>query len=159
MQQAIDKQGTLTHTTVHGVIVGIVRSGKDCLMKRLLGERPNDKSPSTGVAEKAVLARVEKFSSNTASACVEGSKWTRLTQYDDEATEMMIQLTSKQKLVKLTHKETDKLKKSTHAQKQRKIEAGIVHSNTDATVSKPPESNSSNFTDNDDIEKYKPMAK
>ena len=51
VQQAIDEQGTLTHTTIHGVIVGIARSGKDSLMKRLLGETPSDKSPSTGVAE------------------------------------------------------------------------------------------------------------
>ena len=99
MQQAIEKQGTLTHTTVHGVIVGIARSGKDCLMKRLLGEWPTDKSPSTGVAEKAIQVRVEKTSSSTVSACVEDSKWIRLTFYDDEAIEMMTQLTIKQKLV------------------------------------------------------------
>ena len=65
-------------------------------MKRLLGEKPTGKSPSTGVAEKAIQVRVEKSSSNIVSACVEGSKWIRLTHYDDEAVEMMVQLTSKQ---------------------------------------------------------------
>ena len=99
VQQAIDKQGTLTHTTVHGVIVGIARSGKDSLMKRLLGERPSDKSPSTGVAEKAIQVRVEKNTTNAVSACVENSKWIRLTLYDDEAIEMMTQLTMKQELI------------------------------------------------------------
>ena len=103
MQQAIEKQGSLTHTTVHGVIVGIARSGKDCLMKRLLGEWPSDKSPSTGVAEKAIQVRVEKTSSNTVSACVEDSRWIRLTLYDDEAIEMMTQLTSKQEPAENIH--------------------------------------------------------
>ena len=106
MQQAINKQGTLTHTTIHGVIVGIARSGKDSLLKRLLGERPSDKVPSTGVAETAFQVRVEKSSSNTVSACVEGSNWIRLTVFDDEAIEMMAQLTSKQKPVMPTQTET-----------------------------------------------------
>ena len=64
-------------------------------MKRLLGETPSDKSPSTGVAEKAIQIRVERNTSNTVSACVENSKWIRLTFYDDEAIEMMTQLTFK----------------------------------------------------------------
>ena len=147
VQQAIDMQGTLAHTTVHGVIVGIARSGKDSLMKRLLGEKPTGKSPSTGVAEKAVVVRVEKSSSNTVSACVEDSKWTRLTEYDDEAIEMMVQLTSKQKIQKSTQKETDTQRKNTHAYKQRETE---VCSNADLTHSKPSESDSPDFT---------PMAK
>ena len=68
MQEATNKQGTLTHSTVHGVIVGLARSGKDSLMKRLLGEMPTDKSRSTGVVEKVIQVRVEKSSSSTVSA-------------------------------------------------------------------------------------------
>ena len=98
VQEAIDQQGSLTHTTVHGVIVGLARSGKDTLMKRFLGEMPSDKSPSTGVAEKVIQVRVEK--PTTIAANVEDSKWTKLTEYDDEAVEMMTQLTAKQTQVK-----------------------------------------------------------
>ena len=100
MQEAINKQGILTHTTVHGVIVGLARSGKDSLMKRLLGEMPTGKSPSTGVAEKVIQVRVEKSSSSIVSASVKDSKWTQLTLYDDEAVEMMKQLTTKHKPMK-----------------------------------------------------------
>ena len=98
VQEAIDQQGSLTHTTAHGVIVGLARSGKDTLMKRFLGEMPSDKSPSTGVAEKVIQVRVEK--PTTIAANVEDSKWTKLTEYDDEAVEMMTQLTAKQTQVK-----------------------------------------------------------
>ena len=64
-------------------------------MKRFLGEMPSDKSPSTGVAEKVIQVRVEK--PTTIAANVEDSKWTKLTEYDDEAVEMMTQLTAKYK--------------------------------------------------------------
>ena len=67
-------------------------------MKRFLGEMPSDKSPSTGVAEKVIQVRVEK--PTTIAANVEDSKWTKLTEYDDEAVEMMTQLTAKQTQVK-----------------------------------------------------------
>ena len=67
-------------------------------MKRFLGEMPSDKSPSTGVAEKVIQVRVEK--PTTIAANVEDSKWTKLTEYDDEAVEMMTQLTAKQKPLK-----------------------------------------------------------
>ena len=64
VQKAINKQGSLTHTTVHGAIFGLARSGKDSLMKRLLKEIPTNKSPSTsiGVAEKVIHVKVEKSS-------------------------------------------------------------------------------------------------
>ena len=99
IQQAINRQGSLSHTTIHGVIVGLARSGKDCLMKRLLGEMPTHKSPSTGVAEKAFHVSVEKCQSSTVSACVEDSRWIRLAIYDDEAIKMMTQITSMQQIV------------------------------------------------------------
>ena len=161
MQQAIDKQGTLTHTNVHGVIVGIARSGKDSLMKRLLGERPTGKSPSTGVAEKAIQVRVEKSTSNTVSACVEDSKWIRLALYDDEAIEMMTQLTSKQKRVKPT--EVKAIKKDIHAHELNETVAKVVHSKTDILDINPtrakPESCNTASTKNEDAKKYKPVPK
>ena len=130
VQLAINKQGSLTHTTVHGVFVGIARSGKDSLMKRLLGETV-DKTPSTGVAEKAIQIRVEKSSFNTVSACVEDSKWIRLTQYDDEAIEMMTQLTAKQtEAVKPTQIETVELAKY-------KSNAKDFDSKTDVLIANP----------------------
>ena len=61
-------------------------------MKRLLGETPTDKSPSTGAVEKVIQVRVEKSSCDTVSVNVEEMKWTRLTKYDDEAVEIMKQL-------------------------------------------------------------------
>ena len=71
-------------------------------MKRLLGEMPTHKSPSTGVAEKAFHVSIEKCpsSTGTVSACVEDSRWIRLAMYDDEANEMMNQITSTQQNVK-----------------------------------------------------------
>ena len=74
-------------------------------MKRLLGEMPTGKSPSTGVAENAIIIRVEKCLSSTISACVEESRWVRLTMYDDEAIQMMTELSSKQRSTKDTTKQ------------------------------------------------------
>ena len=103
MQKAINKQGSLTHTTVHGAIVGLARSGKDSLMKRLLKEMPTGKSPSTVVAEKVIHVKIEKTS--TISICVgkhntdpEELKWTKLIHYDDEAVQLMTQLTVEESL-------------------------------------------------------------
>ena len=86
IKDAIEYGGILDHTLVQGVFVGLPRSGKDSLMKRLLGERPLHKSPSTGAAEKVIHVKVEK--SSTFAAVVEDSGWTRL-QYDEEAIHLM----------------------------------------------------------------------
>ena len=120
-------------------------------MKRFLGEKLSDKSPSTGVAEKVIQVRVEK--PTTIAANVEDSKWTRLTEYDDEAVEMMTQLTAtqtpvKQKeppSVKQKHLESDKNcfdiipmkdteRPSTHGQPQMKRQALKHHVHSDAQV-------------------------
>ena len=103
VQEAIDKQGSLIHTTVHGAIVGLARSGKDSLMKRFLGDMPTNKSPSTGVAEKVIHVKVVKSSTTSVSVKTSNTdpeelKWTKLVHYDDEAVQMMIQLTAKQTL-------------------------------------------------------------
>ena len=76
---------------MHGVIVGLARSGKDSLMRRLMGESLPKESPSTGVAEKIVQIKVEKH-----SVTIQASKWTRLMVYDDEAIELLKQLIAKQ---------------------------------------------------------------
>ena len=86
VEKAIKDGGTLDHTLAHGVFVGPPRSGKDSLMKRLLGEMPSDLSPSTGAAEKIIHVKVEKFF--TFAATVEDSKWTKL-EYDEEALQLL----------------------------------------------------------------------
>ena len=120
-------------------------------MKRFLGEMPSDKSPSTGVAEKVIQVRVEK--PTTIAANVEDSKWTKLTEYDDEAVEMMTQLTAKQTQVKqkeplsvkrehlksdqkrfdiIPTKDTER--PSTHGQQQIKRKALKYHVHSDVQV-------------------------
>ena len=64
------------------VFVGIPRSGKSTLMKRLIGECPTPSSPSTGVVGKVV--QVEIMRSSTTAASVSGSTWVKLS-HDDEA--------------------------------------------------------------------------
>ena len=86
VENAIKERGTLDHTLIHGVFVGPPRSGKDSVMKRLLGEKATDKSPSTGVAEKVVHVKVEE--SSTFAATVDQSNWARLA-YDEEAVHLM----------------------------------------------------------------------
>ena len=64
------------------VFVGVPRSGKSSLMKRMVGERPAHSSPSTGVVDKVV--QVEIVRSSTAAASVSGSTWVKLS-HDAEA--------------------------------------------------------------------------
>ena len=64
------------------VFVGVPRSGKSTLMKRMVGERPAHSSPSTGVVDKVV--QVEIVRSSTAAASVSGSTWVKLS-HDNEA--------------------------------------------------------------------------
>ena len=94
VEQAISKRGKLTHSLVHGVFVGPARSGKDTLLKRLLGEKPSDKSPSTGVAERVIHVKVDNKSTNTLAATVKDANWRRLKVFKDEAFEMMKHLST-----------------------------------------------------------------
>ena len=106
VHEAIERQGSLTYTTVHGVIVGLAESGKYSLMKRFVGEMPTGKSPSTGVAEKVIHVKVEK----SYTSDPEELKWTKLIHYDDEAVQLLTTLTAKQTLtvetphVRMSHK-------------------------------------------------------
>jgi GTPase SAR1 family protein len=83
----MESKGILDHTIVHGVFVGLARSGKDSLMKRLLRKKLSSKSPSTGVAENTVQVKVMK-KSTTVAANIEESYWTEM-DYDDEAIKLM----------------------------------------------------------------------
>ena len=82
VQKAMEERGMLDHTIVHGVFVGPARSGKNSLMKRLLGQMPSPVSPSTGVAESVVQVKVNK--STTFAANVKELLWS-IVDYDDEA--------------------------------------------------------------------------
>jgi ankyrin repeat protein/GTPase SAR1 family protein len=86
IENAIIETGTLDHTLLHGVFVGPPRSGKDSVMKRLLGEIAPNTSPSTGAVETAIHVKVEE--SCTYAATIGNSKWTRL-EYDEEALHLM----------------------------------------------------------------------
>ena len=86
IENAITETGMLDHTLVHGVFVGPPRSGKDSIMKRLLGQPASKISPSTGAVETAIHVKVEE--SCTYAATIGQSNWTRL-EYDDEALHLM----------------------------------------------------------------------
>ena len=87
VQNAMESKGILDHTIVQGVFVGLARSGKDSLMKRLLGKKLSSTSPSTGVAENTVQVKV-MTKSTTVAANIEESYWTEM-DYDDEAIKLM----------------------------------------------------------------------
>ena len=87
VQKAMEERGMLDHTVVHGVIIGLARSGKNSIMERLLGRMPSSVSPSTGVAEDVVQVSVEK--SSTVATNIEKSVWSRM-KYDDEAIKLML---------------------------------------------------------------------
>ena len=82
------KKGILDHTIVQGVFVGLARSGKDSLMKRLLGKELPSISPSSGVAENTIQVKVMKKSITVAANIEESTCWTEM-DYDDEAIKLM----------------------------------------------------------------------
>ena len=90
MEESIRNKGTINHTIAHGVIVGPGRSGKNTLMRRLMGEGPPDLatiSSSTGVIESVVKVEVKKFCA--VATAVSNLKWQRL-EYDEEALELIM---------------------------------------------------------------------
>ena len=88
VQKAMEERGMLDHTIVHGVFIGLARSGKNSLMERLLGRMPSSVSPSTGVAESVVQVKVIQ-KSTTFAANVKESIWS-VMDYDDEAIKLML---------------------------------------------------------------------
>ena len=90
MEESIRTKGMIDHTIAHGVIVGPGRSGKNTLLKRLMGEGPPDpnvKSPSTGVLESVIKVEVRKLCAVASVEC--NLKWRKL-KYDEEALELMM---------------------------------------------------------------------
>ena len=89
MEESIRNKGTINHTIAHGIIVGPGRSGKNTLMNRLMGIKPDPDSisPSTGVLETVVKVEVKKLC--TVATAVSGLKWQKL-EYDEEALELIM---------------------------------------------------------------------
>ena len=106
IEMAINEGGTIDHVLFHGVFLGPPRSGKDSFMKRLMGEMPSDRSPSTGAAEKVIHVKVEK-SCTIAATITDNSVWIRLG-YDEEAIRLMKTVSSKSTTTaQLTENSTD----------------------------------------------------
>ena len=82
-ERAIKEKGSLNQTAIHCVFIGMPRSGKSSLMRRLLGKHLSS-SASTGVAEKVVRVEIRK-----STVHVSGLLWCELEDLDDEATLLM----------------------------------------------------------------------
>ena len=96
MEESIRNKGTIDHIIARGVFVGPGRSGKNTLMKRLMGEGPpRPVSSSTGVLEASVrvegkseyVVRVERLSAVSSEEFI--IKWKKLN-YDEEALELLM---------------------------------------------------------------------
>ena len=87
----MERNGTIRRTIIQGYFVGPARSGKNCLMNRLLQRIPGRVSPSTGVADSVVQVkcgtRIEK-SIFPAVARMDGSTW-RAMDDDDQVLDFM----------------------------------------------------------------------
>ena len=86
----MEKNGIINRTIIQGIFVGPARSGKNCLMNRLLRRIPSRVSPSTGVADSViqVTCRTKGESVNSAVARIDGSKWTVMDD-DNQAVDFM----------------------------------------------------------------------
>ena len=58
-ERAITEKGSIDQTAIHCVFMGMPRSGKSSLMRRLLGKRLSS-CASTGVAERVVRVEIRK---------------------------------------------------------------------------------------------------
>ena len=79
IENAIQDKGKLDHTVMQGVFLGPARSGKSSLIKRLLKEKLNPTSPSTGAADKVIQISVKKLKSSSIATSVFESTWLHLT--------------------------------------------------------------------------------
>ena len=82
-ERAMKKKGSVEQIAMHCVFLGLPRSGKSSLIKRLLGKRLSV-STSTGIAENAVRVDIRK-----STAQVSGLLWCELEDLDDEAVLVM----------------------------------------------------------------------
>jgi len=80
---AIKEKVSIDQTAIHCVFMGMPRSGKSSLMRRLLGKRLSS-CASTGVAERVVRVEIRK-----STVHVSGLLWCELEDLDDEATLLM----------------------------------------------------------------------
>ena len=80
------EKGSLEQIAMHCVFLGLPRSGKSSLIRRLLGKCLSV-STSTGVAEKAIKVEIRK-----STAQVSGLLWCELEDLDDEAVLVMCNL-------------------------------------------------------------------
>ena len=86
LKQAIEQKDMLDKTIMQCVFIGIPRSGKSSLMKRMVGEDLPDISPSTGVADKSVQVIVRP---SAAAVRESDSTWTKLKDNEEAAIVVM----------------------------------------------------------------------
>ena len=86
----MERNGIIRRTVIQGFFVGPARSGKNCLMNRLLQRIPSRVSPSTGVADSVVQVkcRTKGKSIFPAVAQIDGSTW-RAMDDDDQVLDFM----------------------------------------------------------------------
>ena len=77
------EKGSVEQIAMHCVFLGLPRSGKSSLIRRLLGQRLSG-STSTGVAERSIKVEIRK-----STAQVSGLLWCELEDLDDEAVLLM----------------------------------------------------------------------
>ena len=139
MEDSIRQKGTIDHTVVHGVFVGPGRSGKDSLMKRLMGEGPIDPktiSPSTGVLENVCKVEVKKLS--TVAAAVNNLLWRKL-DYDEEALEIMMTTAKCHTTSDTCRMAVDTIKDSTVKEKEETVSSAVILCES-TSVEHPPTS-------------------
>ena len=82
-ERAMKEKGSVEQIAMHCVFLGLPRSGKSSLIRRLLGKRLS-RSTSTGVTEKSIKVEIRK-----STAQVSGLLWCELEDLDDEAVLVM----------------------------------------------------------------------
>ena len=82
-ERAMKEKGSVEQIAMHCVFLGLPRSGKSTLIRRLLGKRLS-MSMSTGVADTSIKVEIRK-----STAQVSGLLWCELEDLDDEAVLVM----------------------------------------------------------------------
>ena len=103
--EAMERNGTIKRTVIQGYFIGPARSGKNCLMNRLLQRIPARVSPSTGVADSVVQVKCGKKEDSIfpAVARMDGSTW-RAMDDDDQVLDFMQIITENRGHVSNCHK-------------------------------------------------------
>ena len=110
----MERNGTIKRTVIQGYFVGPARSGKNCLMNRLLQRIPARVSPSTGVADSVVQVKcgIKEESVFPAVARMDGSTWRAMDDDDQVLDFMQIVATESSKLfhthsIEISHGEVE----------------------------------------------------